>query len=91
MPIFSEIGKALDKYAKKTVKVVVVANPANTNAAIAMKYAPSIPKENFSALSRLDFNRGVSVLARMLKVNNTDVKNVAIWGNHSRTLFSKFF
>ena len=57
--IFKDQGEALDKYAKKTVKVLVVGNPANTNCLIMSKYAPSIPKENFSALSRLDHNRAI--------------------------------
>lgn len=55
--IFKSQGKALDQYAKKTVKVLVVGNPANTNALICSKYAPSIPKSNFSAMTRLDQNR----------------------------------
>lgn len=61
--IFKEQGQALDKYAKKTVKVVVVGNPANTNALALMKNAPSIPKENFSALTRLDHNRAQSFVS----------------------------
>ena len=57
--IFKDQGEALEKYAKKTVKVLVVGNPANTNCLVMSKYAPSIPKENFTALSRLDHNRAI--------------------------------
>ena len=56
-PIFKSMGEALEKHAKKTVKVVVVANPANTNCLICSSHAPSIPKKNFCALTRLDYNR----------------------------------
>ncbi|MES1918795.1 Malate dehydrogenase, cytoplasmic [Bonamia ostreae] len=87
VPIFSQMGKAINEHAKKSVKVVVVANPANTNALTLMQNAPSIPKKNFSALTRLDHNRAISELARRLKVPNEKVQNVAIWGNHSRTQF----
>ncbi|CAH8831163.1 unnamed protein product [Trichobilharzia szidati] len=85
--IFKQQGQALDKYAKKTVKVVVVGNPANTNALAMMKNAPSIPKENFSALTRLDHNRAQSYIARRLGVPSDSVKNCIIWGNHSNTQF----
>jgi len=85
--IFKEQGAALDQYAKKTVKVLVVGNPANTNAAIAMKFAPSIPRENFSALTRLDHNRALAQLAKHYHVFPSQVKNVAIWGNHSSTQY----
>jgi len=84
-PIFIAMGQALDKYAKKTVKVVVVANPANTNCLIAATNAPSIPKENFCALTRLDQNRAKSQIAAKLQVKSNDVKNIVIWGNHSAT------
>ncbi|KAJ4440629.1 malate dehydrogenase, cytoplasmic [Periplaneta americana] len=83
--IFKVQGEALDKYAKKTVKVLVVGNPANTNALICSKYAPSIPRENFTAMTRLDQNRGCSQIADRLKVPVGQVKNVIIWGNHSAT------
>eukprot|EP00485_Elphidium_margaritaceum_P015981 CAMPEP_0202726500 /NCGR_PEP_ID=MMETSP1385-20130828/184643_1 /ASSEMBLY_ACC=CAM_ASM_000861 /TAXON_ID=933848 /ORGANISM="Elphidium margaritaceum" /LENGTH=358 /DNA_ID=CAMNT_0049392721 /DNA_START=98 /DNA_END=1175 /DNA_ORIENTATION=- len=79
-PIFIAMGQALDKYAKKTVKVVVVANPANTNCLIAATNAPSIPKENFCALTRLDQNRAKSQIAAKLQVKSNDVKNIVIWG-----------
>lgn len=85
--IFKSQGAALDKYAKKTVKVLVVGNPANTNCLIAAKSAPSIPKENFSCLTRLDHNRARSQVAMRCGVPATQVKNVIIWGNHSSTQY----
>ena len=66
---------------------MVVGNPANTNAAIAMKFAPSIPRENFSALTRLDHNRALAQLAKRFHVAPAQVHNVAIWGNHSSTQY----
>jgi len=77
--IFSEQGKILDKVASKNVKVVVVGNPANTNCLIVMKHAPSIPKENFTALTRLDHNRAKSQVALKAKVGVDQVKNTIIW------------
>jgi len=85
--IFKSQGTALDKFAKKTVKVVVIGNPANTNALICSKYAPSIPKPNFTALTRLDQNRAQAQIAAKLNIPNTDVYNVTIWGNHSSTQY----
>lgn len=85
--IFKAQGEALDKVAKKNVKVLVVGNPANTNALIASHYAPSIPKKNFTALTRLDQNRALSQLAEKLKARVEDIKNVIIWGNHSLTQY----
>uniref|UniRef100_A0A3P9MHG9 Malate dehydrogenase n=1 Tax=Oryzias latipes TaxID=8090 RepID=A0A3P9MHG9_ORYLA len=85
--IFRSQGAALDKYAKKTVHVLVVGNPANTNCLIAAKSAPSIPKENFSCLTRLDHNRACSQVAMRCGVPATHVKNVIIWGNHSSTQY----
>uniref|UniRef100_A0AAQ4RYW5 Malate dehydrogenase n=1 Tax=Gasterosteus aculeatus aculeatus TaxID=481459 RepID=A0AAQ4RYW5_GASAC len=85
--IFKTQGAALDKFAKKTVKVVVVGNPANTNCLIASKSAPSIPKENFSCLTRLDHNRASSQVAMRCGVSSDKVKNVIIWGNHSSTQY----
>ncbi|GIX70533.1 malate dehydrogenase, cytoplasmic [Caerostris extrusa] len=85
--IFKSQGKALDQYAKKDVKVLVVGNPANTNALICSKYAPSIPKENFTAMTRLDQNRASSQIANLLKVNVCNVANIIIWGNHSSTQY----
>lgn len=85
--IFKSQGAALDKYAKKTVKVLVVGNPANTNCLVAAKSAPSIPKQNFSCLTRLDHNRARSQVAKRCEVPATQVKNVIIWGNHSSTQY----
>ncbi|XP_053661603.1 malate dehydrogenase, cytoplasmic [Anopheles marshallii] len=83
--IFKVQGEALDKYAKKDVKVLVVGNPANTNALVCSHYAPSIPKENFTAMTRLDQNRAQAQIAGRLGVRIMKVKNVIIWGNHSAT------
>ncbi|KAF0976664.1 hypothetical protein FDP41_004563 [Naegleria fowleri] len=85
--IFKGQGEALEKWAKKTVKVLVVGNPANTNCLIAKTHAPSIPAENFSALTRLDHNRAKAQVAERLGINVSDVHNVIIWGNHSSTQF----
>lgn len=85
--IFKVQGEALDKYAKKDVKVLVVGNPANTNALICSKYASSIPKENFSAMTRLDQNRAQAQIAAKLGVPVGSVSNVIIWGNHSSTQY----
>ena len=83
--IFKVQGESLDKFAKKSVKVMVVGNPANTNAIICSHYAPSIPKENFSAMTRLDQNRAAAQLAQKAGTEVENVKNVIIWGNHSST------
>jgi malate dehydrogenase len=85
--IFEAQGKALDKYAKKTVKVCVVGNPANTNALIASLNAPSIPASNFTALTRLDQNRAEAQIAQKVGVPVDSVRNVIIWGNHSATQY----
>ena len=85
--IFKVQGEALDKYAKKDVKVLVVGNPANTNAYICSKYAPSIPKENFTAMTRLDQNRATAMVAAKCATGVANVKNVIIWGNHSSTQY----
>ncbi|XP_048525845.1 malate dehydrogenase, cytoplasmic isoform X1 [Dendroctonus ponderosae] len=85
--IFKVQGEALDKYAKKDVKVLVVGNPANTNALICSRYAPSIPKENFTAMTRLDQNRAQAQIAAKLGVPVRQVSNLIIWGNHSSTQF----
>lgn len=85
--IFKVQGEALDKFAKKDVKVLVVGNPANTNAFVCSKYAPSIPKENFTAMTRLDQNRAQAQIAAKLGIAVGNVSNVIIWGNHSSTQF----
>lgn len=85
--IFKAQGQALDQFARKDVKVLVVGNPANTNAVVCSFYAPSIPRENFSAMTRLDQNRATAQVAAKAKVPIDHVKNVIIWGNHSSTQF----
>lgn len=85
--IFETQGRALDQHAKKSVKVLVVGNPANTNALICQRSAPSIPKENFSCLTRLDHNRAQAQIAARVGVPANNVRNIIIWGNHSSTQF----
>ena len=86
--IFKSQGLALAKYSNPSVKVLVVGNPANTNAFIAAKYAaPKIPAKNFSAMTRLDHNRASAQVALKCGVTVGQVKNVIIWGNHSSTQF----
>lgn len=85
--IFEEQGKLFDKYARKNVKVCVVGNPANTNALILSKNAPTINPKNFTALTRLDHNRAISQLSEKLSIDNEKLKNVIIWGNHSATQY----
>uniref|UniRef100_A0A9J2P8T0 Malate dehydrogenase n=1 Tax=Ascaris lumbricoides TaxID=6252 RepID=A0A9J2P8T0_ASCLU len=86
--IFKSQGRALADYAKPTTKVLVVANPANTNAFICAKYAaPKIPACNFSAMTRLDHNRALAQIAMKCNVGIGSVKNVVIWGNHSNTQY----
>ena len=84
-------GEALDKFAKKSVKVLVVGNPANTNALICSHYAPSIPKENFSAMTRLDQNRAAAQLANKAGVGVADVKNVMILVNIASFMSKLYF
>src|SRR6202044_1913537 len=88
--IFTAQGKALDKVASRDVKVLVVGNPANTNAYIAMKSAPSLPKAAFTAMLRLDHNRAVSMLAEKAKVPVAGIEKVAVWGNHSPTMYADY-
>jgi len=85
--IFKAQGEAMEKYAKKTCKIVVVGNPANTNCLIASRYAPSIPKENFSCLTRLDHSRAIAQITTRLNIQPDAAKNVIIWGNHSSTQY----
>jgi malate dehydrogenase len=85
--IFSVQGKALNAVASRSVKVLITGNPANTNALIALKNAPDLTPANFSAMTRLDHNRALSLLAEKCGVLVQDVKNVAIWGNHSNTQY----
>ncbi|HJK95326.1 MAG TPA: malate dehydrogenase [Polyangiaceae bacterium LLY-WYZ-15_(1-7)] len=90
-PIFTGQGKALNDHAARDVKVCVVGNPANTNCYIAMKNAPDLPKECFSALVRLDQNRAMSQIAKKLGKPVTEVKKMTIWGNHSATQYPDVF
>lgn len=84
--IFKEAGENLNKYAKSSTKVLVVANPANTNCKVASHFAaPTVPPENFCALTRLDFNRARGLIAARHKLAVGSVKNVFIWGNHSKS------
>lgn len=85
--IFKIQGQALNDYASHDVKVLVVGNPANTNAYIAMRYAPDLDHKQFTSMTRLDHNRTVNLLAARLGVKVTAIKNVAIWGNHSATQY----
>lgn len=85
--IFKTQGALIEAHASRDVKVLVVGNPANTNCWICSQYAPSIPKKNFSALTRLDQNRAVSEIAKRAGAFPGDVSNVIIWGNHSTTQF----
>ena len=85
--IFSAQGKALNQSANRAVKVLVVGNPANTNALIASANAPDIDTRQFTAMTRLDHNRAMSQLAERTKVATTDISRVTIWGNHSATQY----
>jgi malate dehydrogenase len=88
--IFIGQGQALDKVASRNVKVLVVGNPANTNAWIAMKSAPSLPRENFTAMLRLDHNRALSQVAAKTGKPVAAIKNLAVWGNHSPTMYADY-
>ena len=85
--IFIETGKAMNDNAKRTCKTIVVGNPANTNCLICATHAPGIPKENFTAMTRLDHNRALTQLALKTGSKITDIKKVVIWGNHSPTMY----
>ena len=88
--IFTAQGKALDAVAKRTVKVLVVGNPANTNAYIAMKSAPGLPRENFTAMLRLDHNRALSQIAAKTGKPVAAIEKMAVWGNHSPTMYADY-
>jgi malate dehydrogenase len=85
--IFTAQGKALDQSARRNVKVLVVGNPANTNAYIAMKSAPSLPKSSFTAMMRLDHNRALSQLAAKTGKPVSSIEKLIVWGNHSPTMY----
>jgi malate dehydrogenase len=89
--IFKPQGEALNAGAADDVRVLVVGNPANTNALIAMSNAPDIPRERFTAMTRLDENRAVAQLADKLGVGVEDVQDLVVWGNHSPTMFPDLF
>ena len=89
--IFTTQGKALASVAKKDVKILVVGNPANTNALIAMKNAPGLNPHNFTAMMRLDHNRALSQLAQKTNTHVTDIKHITVWGNHSATQYPDIF
>ena len=88
--IFIGQGKALDAVASRNVKVLVVGNPANTNAWIAMKSAPGLPRENFSAMLRLDHNRALSQIASKTGKAVASIQKLAVWGNHSPSMYPDY-
>ena len=88
--IFTAQGKALNEVASRDVKVLVVGNPANTNAYIAMKSAPDLPRENFTAMLRLDHNRAQSQLAKKTGSAVGDIEKLIVWGNHSPTMYPDY-
>ncbi|MDK4535794.1 malate dehydrogenase [Kingella kingae] len=88
--IFTVQGAALNKVASRNVKVLVVGNPANTNAYIAMKSAPDLPAKNFTAMLRLDHNRAVSQIAEKTGKAVRDIEKLCVWGNHSPTMYADY-
>ncbi|MGV8899780.1 MAG: malate dehydrogenase [Burkholderiaceae bacterium] len=88
--IFTVQGKALDAVASRNVKVLVVGNPANTNAYIAMKSAPGLPAKNFTAMLRLDHNRALSQIAAKTNKPVTSIEKLFVWGNHSPTMYADY-
>ena len=88
--IFTEQGRALNEVASRNVKVLVVGNPANTNAYIAMKSAPDLSSKNFTAMLRLDHNRALSQLAGKAGVPVADIEKLIVWGNHSPTMYPDY-
>jgi len=88
--IFTAQGKALNAVASRNVKVLVVGNPANTNAYIAMKSAPDLPRGNFTAMLRLDHNRALSQLAAKTGKPVAAIQKMAVWGNHSPTMYADY-
>jgi len=85
--IFLSMGQAIEAVASNTIKVLVVANPANTNALVTLKQCTRVPNKNFCAMTRLDYNRASTQVALKLDTNVKNVKNVIIWGNHSATQY----
>ncbi|WP_199441856.1 malate dehydrogenase [Umezawaea beigongshangensis] len=89
--IFKPQGEAINAGAAEDVRVLVVGNPANTNALIAQQHAPDVPAERFTAMTRLDHNRALSQLANKLRVPVSTISNLTIWGNHSATQYPDLF
>jgi malate dehydrogenase len=89
--IFGPQGKAINDNAADDIKVLVVGNPANTNALIAMSNAPDVPNERFTAMTRLDHNRALAQLAKKLDIGVSDISNMTVWGNHSPTMYPDLF
>ncbi|WP_042420078.1 malate dehydrogenase [Streptacidiphilus anmyonensis] len=89
--IFGPQGKAINDNAADDIRVLVVGNPANTNALIAQNHAPDVPADRFTAMTRLDHNRAIAQLAKKLGVGVDDVKRLTIWGNHSATQYPDIF
>jgi malate dehydrogenase len=89
--IFKPQGEALNEHAADDVRILVVGNPANTNALIAMNNARDIPTERFTAMTRLDQNRAYAQLAQKVGVTVDDIEDLVVWGNHSPTMFPDLF
>ena len=85
--IFVDVGKAINDNCSRDAKTIVVGNPANTNALICQAYAPGLPAENFTAMTRLDHNRALTQVALKTGSKVTDIKKMAVWGNHSPTMY----
>ena len=88
--IFTAQGKALNAVASRNVRVLVVGNPANTNAYIAMRSAPDLPRKNFTAMLRLDHNRALSQIAAKTGTAVADIEKLCVWGNHSPTMYADY-
>src|ERR1051325_10885159 len=89
--IFTGQGKAIEKNAAKDVRILVVGNPCNTNCLIGMNNAPGVPRDRWFAMTKLDENRAKTQLAKKASVDTTAVTNLAIWGNHSSTMYPDFY
>jgi malate dehydrogenase len=89
--IFRPQGQAINEHAASDIRVLVVGNPANTNALIALSNAPDVPRERFTAMMRLDHNRAISQLASKADCEVTDIRHMTVWGNHSATQYPDLF
>jgi len=89
--IFGPQGEAINAHAADDIRVLVVGNPANTNCLIAMSHAPDVPNERFTAMTRLDHNRAIAQLAKKAGCVLTDISDMAVWGNHSPTMYPDLF